>query len=208
MIITGQRNAFPGASLGIGAQSNAAQDALGGLLVSELLARYGHLSVNKALFSAHANLTAPVIFTTAAGTGGPLIWNGSNNVNVQLLAVGFGLTVASTVAASLGITGNNGQAVAPTATTAIDSRANMYIGGPASNSTPYRVGTPLSAGNFFVPFAELDTAALTAQPAGMNWIDLGGIVTIPPGAWASIAASVTASTAQINAALVYAEVPI
>lgn len=160
------------------------------------------------MFMAHANVTAPVIYTTAAGTGGPLLWNGSTTVNAVLLAVGYGLTVAPTVAAALGITGNSGQTVAPTTTTVIDSRSNGYIGGAAGQCTPYRIGTPVNAGGFFFPFAQLNTGALTTAIGAMNWIDLGGAIIVPPNCWAAIAASATATTTVGSFALLYAEVPI
>jgi hypothetical protein len=208
MQVQGTRSPIPTQSVGQNTASNLLQDNLGSSLVSELQGRYANMAYNKQLFMANAIVTAPVIFSTAAGTGGPLIWNGSTAVNVHLLAVGFGITVVSTVAAALGITGNTGQSVAPTATTAIDSKSNLYIGGPASQSTQYRIGTPASAGGFFMPFADLDTGALTTSFGGMNWVDLGGAIIVPPNCWASIAASATASTTVGNFGMIFAEVPI
>jgi hypothetical protein len=184
------------------------QGPLADVIVSELMGRYYELCRNRRLFVAHAIVTAPVIFSTAAGTGGPLIWNGGANTNLVPLAVGFGVTVVTTVAAALGLTGNTGQTSAPTATTAIDSRANLFLGGAASAATPYRVGTPSNAGAFFLPFAHLHTGALTVDNTGMQWIDLGGALIVPPNAWVSIAASATATTAVASISLIYAEVPI
>lgn len=184
------------------------QGPLADVIVSELMGRYYELCRNGRLFMAHAIVTAPVIYTTAAGTGGPLIWNGSPKVNVVPLAVGFGVTVVTTVAAALGLTGNSGQTSAPTTTTAIDSRANMLIGGAASNSTPYRIGTVTNAGNFFFPFAHLHTGALTVDTTGMQWLDIGGAVIVPPNSWVSIAASATAATTVASIGIIYAEVPV
>src|SRR5882672_847531 len=140
------------------------------------------------LFQANAIITAPVIFTTAAGTGGPLIWNPLNSgYNVALLAVSFGLTVASTVVAALGITGNTGQTSAPTSTTAIDSNKNLLMGGRSPSSQAFRVGTPTNAGNFLMTFGDLDTGAITTTFGGMNWVELKGGVIAPPGTWVSVA---------------------
>ena len=180
----------------------------GDQIVSQLMARYYEQCYRGNLFTAHAIVTAPVIYTTAAGTGGPLIWNGSSSVNVVLLAVTFGVTVVTTVAAALGITGNNGQPTAPGTTTAIDSNRNLKIGGPLPLSTAYRIGTPSSAGNFFLPFGHLHTGALTVDNFGVTFIDLGGCVIIPPQCWASVAASATASTTVASIGLVYTEVPV
>lgn len=160
------------------------------------------------VFMAHAIVTAPVVYTTAAGTGGPLIWNGSTDINVVLLKAGFGVTTVTTVAAALGITGQASQPVAPTSTTAIDSSKNLLIGGPASKATAYRVGTPANAGNFLLPFADLHTGALTTEPGMMRWVDLDGIIVAPPQSWVSIAASATASTTVAQLALVWAELPV
>jgi len=181
---------------------------LGDTIVSELQGRYGEQSYRGNLFFAHAIVTAPVIYTTAAGTGGPLLWNGTSNKIAQILAVGFGNTIVTTVAAALGLTGNTGQTSAPTSTTAIDSRGNGYIGGAASACTPYRVGTVTNAGNFFLPFAHLHTGALTVDTSGVLWVDIGGAVTIPPNAWCSVAASATATTAVASISLVWTELPL
>lgn len=178
------------------------------LIVSQLHGKYYEQAVNSNLFMAHAIVTAPVIYSTAAGTGGPLLWNGSTTVNAVLLAVGFGVTTVTTVAAALGITGNSGQTAAPGSTTAIDTRSNCRVGGAAGLCTPYRVGTPTNAGGFFMPFGHLHTGALTVDNAGVCWFDLGGGIVVPPNCWASVAASATASTTVMSVSLLYEEVPI
>jgi hypothetical protein len=125
-----------------------------------------------------------------------------------VLAVLCGVTVVTTVAAALGLTGNTGQTSAPTSTTTIDSRSSALIGGVASASTPYRVGTPSNAGGFFLPLLALHTGALTVDTTDLGLIDVGGAVVCPPGAWVSIAASATATTTVAQLGMLYAEVPI
>ena len=169
--------------------------------------RYAEASTRGNLFMAQAIVTAPVIWTTEAGTGGPLLWNGSSTVKASLLAVGFGAAVVTTVAAALGITGGSGQAAAPTTTTAIDSSTNLLIGGASSACTPYRVGTTV-ANLFFMPFADLHTGALTVDTSNMLWIDLGGLITVVPGCFASVAASATATTWVGNICLIWEEIPV
>lgn len=180
----------------------------GDTIVSELRGRYAEQSYRGNLFLAHAIVTAPVIFSTAAGTGGPLLWNGTSNKVASILAVGIGITVVTTVAAALGLTGNTGQTSAPTSTTAIDSRTNGYIGGAASACTPFRVGTVVNAGGFFLPFAQLHTGALTVDTSGVLWVDIGGLITVPPSCWCSVAASATASTTVASISLVWTEEPL
>ena len=160
------------------------------------------------IYMARAVVTAPVIFTTAAGTGGPLIWNGSTNRNVSILRVGWGITVVTTVAAAIGLTGNTGQTAAPTATTAIDSYANMLLGGASGGATAYRVGTPTAAGAWFFPIGDLNTGALTTTPGVQHWVNIDGAITCPPNSWVSFTASATASTTVIQVSIVYEELPI
>lgn len=178
-------------------------------LVSEWNGRYGNLAAAGKLFMAQAIVTAPVIFSTAAGTGGPLVWNPpGSGVNVSVMAVSLGITVVTTVAAALGLTWNNQQPSAPTTATAIDGRSNMLVGGAASISTPFRIGTVAVPGASLLPFANLHTGALTVDSLGTSWIDIGGAVVVPPGAWVSIAASATASTTVGTFGMVYAELPV
>lgn len=182
---------------------------LGDLIVSELNGRYYEQVSRGRTFGAFAIVTAPVIFSTAAGTGGPLVWNpATSGVNVAVLAITCGITVVTTVAAALGLTGNTGQTSAPTSTTAIDQRTNCLIGGAASVSTPYRIGTPANAGGFFLPLLQLGTGALTVEDVNMGYIDIGGLVVAPPGSWVSIAASATATTTVAQLGMFYCEIPV
>ena len=177
--------------------------------VSEMLGRYSALADAGIVYSASAIVTAPVIYTTAAGTGGPLLHNPlGSGVNAHLLMASVSVTVVTTVAAALGITGAGGQVAAPSATTTIDSKACTRVGlGNPSVVNAYRVGTVTNAGTFLLPFAQLHTGALTVDNNDQVLIDLGGLVVVPPGSWASIAASATATTTVGTFGLVWAEVP-
>lgn len=167
------------------------------------------------VFAARAIVTAPVIFSTAAGTGGPLLWNNTGSasaapraVNAVILAVTCALTVVTTVAAALGITGASGQTAAPSATTPIDTVGNLLIGGPAPLCTTFRVGTPTNAGTFFLPLLALSTGALTVDNELIGLIHLDGAIVVPPGSWCSLAASATASTTVAQLGLIWAELPV
>jgi hypothetical protein len=178
-------------------------------VMTELHGRYYEQAVRGKLFMAQAIVTAPVIYTTAAGTGGPLLWNPpTSGVNAAILGVTCGITVVTTVAAALGLTGNTGQSSAPSTTTAIDGRSNMFIGAGSSACTPYRIGTVTNAGGFLLPFASLHTGALTVDTGVVGVIDIGGMLIVPPGSWASIAASATATTTVGTFGLVWEEVPV
>ena len=84
----------------------------------------------------------------------------------------------------------------------------MYLGGPASNCTTYRVATPSTAGGFLLPLGQVHTGALSVDTSPFIWIDIGGALVIPPGSWASIAASATLTTAVMQLGMIWEEVPV
>src|SRR6266436_330774 len=189
---------------------------MGNLSVGTAGTSYYEVARAGQVFAARAIVTAPVIFSTAAGTGGPLLWNNTGvasgvstkAVNAVILAVTCALTVVTTVAAALGITGNSGQTTAPSATTPIDTVGNLLIGGPAPLCNTFRVGTPTNAGGFFLPLLALSTGALTVDNDLVGLIHLDGAIVVPPGSWASLAASATATTTVARLGLVWAELPV
>lgn len=202
-VMTGPQNAS-GDGVVVKARSGRTADQI----VSQLQGKYYENAVRGNLFQAHAIVTAPVIYTTAAGTGGPLLWNNTTTHNAVILALGMSSSVVTTVAAGLGITGNTGQTAAPTTTTAIDSNVNLLLGGAGTRMNLYRIGTVSTAGGFFIPLWQVHTGALTADTTGTQWVDLGGCIVVPPRGWASVAASATATTLVANFGMIYAEVPI
>lgn len=193
---------------------------------------YYDLARKGQIFMAQAIITAPVAYTTAAGTGGPLLWNGTGGstvvgegpgavltsnaqVDAIILGVSWGVTVAETTAGiALGLTGGGGQMAAPTTTTAIDgitsSRINISNIGPkgaGNQCSAYRVGTVATAGNWFLPLASLDTTALTAMPHQPNYVDLAGLIVVPPNGWLSVSASAAGTAAVLQVGLIWAEIP-
>jgi hypothetical protein len=191
-----------------GSQPTARGGRTGETIVSGLHGRYYEQARRGNVFVAQAIVTAPVIYTTVGATGGPLLWNGSTTVNAAILAVGWGVSTVSTVAAAFGLTGNSGQPSAPTSTTAIDGRSNLLIGGSPSACTPYRIGTVAVAGGFLFPLGDLNTGALTTTPGGLHWVDLGGAFVVPPQCWCSPSVSATASTTVMTIGLIWEEIPL
>lgn len=164
---------------------------------------------------ARAIVTAPVIFSTAAGTGGPLLWNPLvststaiyPNVTASIRKVGFVVTTASGVAGALGLTGGMQGATAPSSTTAIDTSSNLNMGQITARPSwmnTYRVGTVATAGAWFLPIAQISTGAVSV-PQVMTWVDVAGLVTVPPGGWVSVCASATLTSAVMQIALVWEE---
>lgn len=165
------------------------------------------------VYSALAIVTGPVIWSTAAGTGGPLLYNGSNanglkGVTAFILSVSCNITTTSGVAGTLGITG--GPTTAPTTTTAIDSLMNLRFstGAPATpGCSLYRKGTVSAAGLGFMPVFDIDTGAQTVDTVVKGLEHLGGIIEVGVGNFASLAGSATLTSAVMNLGLVWAEVP-
>jgi hypothetical protein len=165
------------------------------------------------VFCANATVTAMGAYTTAAGIGGPLLWNGSavgggNGVTAFILSCSYGLTVASTVAGAIGITGGGEQPAAPTSTTAIDGLDGLNYGdaaGPAC--TAYRIGTVAVVGEGLLVTGRIHTGAITVDTDDDNFVHLGGMITVPTGCWAAVAGSAVLTTSVIQVSLCWAEVP-
>jgi len=176
------------------------------------------------VYMAQAIITAPVGYGTAAGTGGPLLWNGTGGltsgfsnaqVDAVILGVSWSVTTAETTTnIALGLTGGAGQTAAPTATTAIDGITSTLIHGgnigplgAGNTCSAYRVGTVSTAGKWFFPMATLSTTAVTAMPHQPNYEDLAGMFIVPAGSWIAVSASVTGTAAVLQIGLVWAEIP-
>lgn len=150
------------------------------------------------------------LWSTAAGTGGPLLYNGTTagshaSVTAYILSISYGLSVASTVSGALGLTG--GPTTAPTTTTAITSTANLWLGGQASKCTAYAIGTPSAAGTFFLPTGHIHTGAITVDTDDDNFVHLGGAIVVPPGYFLSVAADAVLTTSVIDVGLTWLEMP-
>lgn len=184
-----------------------ASGVLGELVYSQVMAKYATLVKTGKVQTAYATVTAPVIYSTAAGTGGPIIWSKpGSGIDGHILAVGLSVSVASAVAGAIGLTGNVGQ-TSLSAGTAIDASGNAYVGGPASAmGLVARVATPTNPGNFFLPLFNVGTAATSAQFI-TTFIDVGGAVVCSPGGWVSIAGSASLTTLQVAVCMIWAELP-
>lgn len=184
----------------------------GEAMVSQMNGRYYEAAYRGRIYCATAFVAANVIYSTATSTGGPLIWNPpGSGVNVVLLKIGFGVSVASTATAAIGVTGAGGQLLIPASTTAADSVVtNTLIGnGPPSQVQAFRKGNPTNAGTFFMGYANVSTGALTTSLGVPTWVDFEGSIIAPPGTWISCSSgSATCTTAVIHCSGMWAEVPI
>lgn len=164
------------------------------------------------VFAAYAPVT-PSLWSTAAGMSGPLLYNGSNaggfkGVTAYLLGVGFGASIASSVAGSLGITG--GATTAPTSTTAVAAVGNLKFGpnAQAPKCSVYAVGTVSANPTTFMSFGHVHTGALTVDTDDDNFIHFGGMIEVHPGYFGALAASAVLTGATLQATLIWAETPI
>ena len=184
-------------------------DHAGSLVVTQAHGRLYEAAYRKQLHIAHAIVTAPVIYTTAAGTGGPILFNPvGNGYNAVILKVSFGISTAAAAAGILGLGAGYQGAAAPGSTTAVDSTSNTFIGGPATSMNLYRVATPANAANIFFPLLSVDTGALTTELTDGGVFELDGAIVVPPGYFVSPSSSATLTTAVTNIGLMWEEVPV
>ena len=171
---------------------------------------YYQLAKMGQVFTANAVVTAPVAYSTAAGIGGPLLWNNtgpSAGGNGAVVALILGLSVAWTTAPAatgeLGITWGSGQTSAPTSTTAIDGVACTLPGFSGPDCNVYRVGTVANAGSTILVTHSISTAGTPSQSV---FVPLDGLVQVPPGCWAAVAGAAAIASLVARISLVWAEV--
>ncbi len=168
-----------------------------------------YLGGQGSVYSANALVTAPVIWSTAAGTGGPLLYNGTTagqgGYTAYILAVSWGLSTASTVAGAIGLA--MGTTTAPTSTAAVKSSGALWVGAAGPKCSVYANGTVSTAATNFLPIGHVHTGALTTDTDDDNVVHLGGCIVVPPGSFCSVSASATLTTAVLSIGLVWLEIP-
>jgi hypothetical protein len=189
-----------------GAPNNIRTERAGGMVVQDAHGSLAEPAMRGNIFSARASITGMVIYTTAAGTGGPFIWNGSTNKVVSVLKVGWSVTTAATATGMVGVATGTGMTVAPT-NTAVADTGNCYTGGPASNATAYSTATSTGTPRF-IPLGQLSTAAVSLVPANTTLFDFKGSLIIPPNCWVSLAASATLTTSVLQTFIMWEELPL
>lgn len=184
------------------------QGRMGSLIVTPGHGQYFEPTSRRYVYRAHGTVTN--INGYLNGTGfGPILWNSSQVVNLSLISVGWGLTIASLSSVVLGITGAAGQYSNPTTSAVIGSVGNGYIGGPNPQATVVTTATMTNnTGTFLIPFGQIASGALTVNNVVPNYVDFGGSIVVPPGAWIGVAASALASASVMTIGLVWEEVPI
>jgi hypothetical protein len=190
-----------------GAPNNIRTDRSGSIVVQDAHGSLAETAQRGNVFSARCtSITAMVIYTTAAGTGGPFIWNSSTNKVVSILKVGWTITTAATATGMIGVATGTGMTVAPT-NVAITDTGNCYIGGPASSASVYNTATSTGTPRF-IPLAQISTGATSTVMANTPWFDFRGALVIPPNCWVSLASSATLTTCVMSTTMLWEELPL
>lgn len=165
-------------------------DRTGAVVATDAHGRYAEAGRRGNLFIAHnvaAQAVSVALTTTYTGlcVSNPL----GNGRNLELLGVGFALSVAPAAIASLHVIGGFSatSAVAHTTPLASPGIQNALLGvGPASTAKADSAATIVNPG-YLLPLQSGFTAA--ALPSGpMAWLDVAGLIVVAPGAWVALGA--------------------
>jgi hypothetical protein len=189
-----------------GTPNNIRTERTGGMVTQDVHGPLTETGMRGNLFSANAVVTAMVIYTTAAGTGGPFIWNSSGNQVVSVLKVGWLETTAATATGMIGVATGTGMTTAPT-NSAIATTGNLYTSGPPSTVNVYSTATSTGTPRF-IPLAQVSTAAVSTVPSNTVSFDFKGGLIIPPNCWVSLASSATLTTAVHQTFIIWEELPL
>lgn len=162
------------------------------------------------IFFAWAVCTAPIIWSTEVGTGGPVIYNPSSTHVASILAVGYGVTTASGVIGALGFTGGYDQAATFATSTTITTGGgpNCLLVNNSSSRMEAYLDADTNTNRWFYPFASVTTRALTATDYRFNWLDVGGKFVVGEDAFIAISASATLTSFVADVCVVWEEVPV
>lgn len=150
---------------------------------------------------------APTAYTGPAGTPLLSVYNGSSNKNLVFLAASIGIRTPATVAGQTDFclwtvpsaTATTSNIVMPT------SALTQTKGGSSANGF---VNTAIQAGTgFFGTVASYYWATAASSFASPSWIDLGGILVIPPLGQMAFGATIVLTSATYDVSLFWEEVP-
>jgi hypothetical protein len=191
-------------SIAAGVQAPIRQGNMGEQIVSELHGRYYEPVYRRSVFTIANQAAVAVTAAMATTWTGLLVGNPTTStVNLAILGFGYTTTVAVPTATSIGLmTG-----VGATVTASLTPR-NRYVGGASAqalaNAGQTLPGTPVLE-QVFGNAGTLATTGYGVQPG--TWIDLGGSLILPPGAFVA-SYSFAATTAAWIFSFLWEEVPI
>lgn len=176
-----------------GTQNVARADRTGAMVVADAHGRYHESAIRGQLFNASNQAAQAVSVALATTYTGLCISNPLGNTkNIVLLGVNYALTAAPAAPSSIHLIGGYSATtnVAHTVALASPGIQNGLLGtGQASTAKVDSAATIVNPG-YLLPLCGAFTAlALPSTPP--MWIDLGGVIVLPPGAWAAIGALTT-----------------
>lgn len=165
-------------------------DWTGALATTDSHGRYAEAARRGQLFIAHnvaAQAVSVALTTTYTGLciSNPL----GNTKNLEILGAGFALSVAPAAIASLHVIGGYSATanVTHTAALAAPGIQNALLGtGPASSAKADSQATITNPGYVLPLVGGFTAAALPSSP--MGWVDIAGLIVVPPGAWVALGA--------------------
>jgi hypothetical protein len=208
--ITGPSLSFPTKSFPSN-QAGAPAGLVGELTLSELLGKYSTLVKAQKVFYTSAQITAPVIFSTAAQKG-PMLWNKPGAaIDAHILGIAVGEPgTATTVAGSIGLS-TNVQPSAPTTATSITA-VNAYASGSTSqlagvfSTATVLVTNPVP---IYLPLIGVAGAAITVgNTVTATWADVGGLIVVAPGTVGYVCSDATLTTGVFQIGIVWSELPV
>lgn len=189
-----------------GAETTLAADRLGSLLTSDGAPRYYNMAKAGLVFQAH-NVAAQAVSVALATTYTGLVLCNPNNSGKNLVVLGanYALSVAPAAIASLHlITGYSTTDVTHTTPLAAPGIQNAIVGGGQASVAKVDSAATISTPTYRMAMGSGFTAA-ALYATTPSWIDIGGQIILPPGAFVAWGA-LTAVTGF--GAFTWAELPI
>lgn len=165
-------------------------DKTGAQAVTDAHGRYSEAARRGNLFVASNVAATAVSVALATAYTGLVVSNPLGNLkNLELLGVAFALTVAPAAIASLHLIGGYSATANVVHTTPLPAPGiqNCLLGtGPASSAKADVSATTVNPGYLLPLTGGFTAAALPSSP--LVWLDLSGLIILPPGAWAALGA--------------------
>lgn len=183
---------------------------------SSVAASYLDLAKAGRVFCSLSSITAPNAYSTTTALKGALLWNGtgplegSDNLSAVMaviLGVGIGWTTAPSATGVMGVAVGSGQTSAPSSTTQVTAVGNLRadVASNAPGCGIYNGGTVTNAASAFLATHSISTAGAPSQPI---WVPLDGLIVVPPGSFAVVAAQAAIASLVAEISLVWAEIPL
>ena len=170
--------------------------AEGALVTSDILGKYGELSVRGKLFVA-ANVAAQAtsVALTTTYTGLCVSNPAGSGKNLIMLGFQYAISVAEAAVATQHLIAGYSSAGVVTHTVALAAPGiqNCFINGTSGSVALADSQCTIVNPFYLIPVRGGFTAAALGGPGTGNWIDLNGMFTIPPGGWIANG-SLTATT--------------